>query len=934
MLQRVPAGAVVFVLGLTRQSDLAGLLQACELSDAIRRLVFVGPRLPDPITLPSVDTAIHWPASVAEFLECLDSVEPLGEEADGLLIRVRAGDMDKSINLATCVDRSHPITSRFELVSIRHLLDGGSPTLDALRAFLAHPAGDWRPYASGIPYPRHAEHRRVVLKYLARFSREGPAATETIWLQAEDGSGATTAVRQLAFDLANAGHPVLVARADALDFDFHQLATFLTRAGDRFVAEGVSSGETPWTIVFDAQHTQLQWEFVTGVASGLKRLQRSAIVLAVRPYNDRTDDARRDALGSNQFLRPPLRNSVDIDEAVALGEHFDRILPPELRRTRSEWEWVIADTLRVTSEGTRSLFWVALRFWLLRVPGSEEHLHTWLRRHLDVSTAGRPDLYAAVLETAALSKHRLEMPQELLASGALRQLRTLASEDSNLLGLIVLHRASSSGFAFAHSLTAEELLRLASRDDSALTAVGMPACLNAFDLELHVLERIITRDVIGGPVGVRLVEELVTSALRVDPFEAPRNYQERDRIVRMLERVPDAVWDDSQIFNHHVAKARRHLALDPPDASWHSDAVREQLELAENHLLDAIDNIRPSDDGRRESSLNLRVSLALTYDARAKHEHRTGHPTEAERFRAAADAAYRAAQRMDSDNSYVLENFARFKLNQQMPFVDGEERIRLVVDAISLLEWELQTDQGGRREEPILFELANAYDALEKGDGRSLLVRLAQNGSEPALVALAKLAVRIHASEAAPSEEALSEAERLLRAVPVDQATSRSIFALYRVISRRRPLDFAERLELLVALEGDPDFSLPLQIMMELGILLFQIGETAQRRRGESVFRHLRDQLGERGGALHVPDEMRFLGDPAKSFSERLLTSIFVRNLADGGRNYFGVPHGWGTVQIPMRVHDFGPNLRHGSERDCFIRFTNFGPQAVPPTVE
>jgi hypothetical protein len=143
-----------------------------------------------------------------------------------------------------------------------------------------------------------------------------------------------------------------------------------------------------------------------------------------------------------------------------------------------------------------------------------------------------------------------------------------------------------------------------------------------------------------------------------------------------------------------------------------------------------------------------------------------------------------------------------------------------------------------------------------------------------------------------------------------------------------------ERLEVLVALEGDPDFAMPLQILMEFGILLFQVGGPIQRKRGEAVFRELREHLGDRSGALNVPDELRFLSDPRLGFKGKLQTSVVVKNVADGGRSYFGVPFGWGAVAIPMRVHDFGPNLRSGSERDCYIRFTNFGPQAVPPTLE
>lgn len=932
MLQRVPADADVFAVGISGSSGLAGLVEAASLSEALRKLVVVGPELPQIEDSGGIERVVHWSASLDDYLAFLEEAGGVSEAAGRLLLVVRTGDSEKSIDLEQCVDLSNPITASFETIAMRDLRDGSTPSLDDLRGFLANPAASWRPYAVGIPFARHESYRRTILKRLSRFTRDGAAATETIWLQAEDGSGATTVVRQLAFDLAQAGYPVLVARPDVDAFNFQQLSAFLTRAGERFAAAGISATETPWLIVFDAQHSQLHWEFVTGVAAGLKKLQRPAVVLAVRTYHEHSDDARRDALDAKHYLKPPLRNTVTVDEATSLGDHFAAFLPQELRRSRYEWSALIEDTLRISPEGSRSLFWVALRFWLLRVPGSDAPVHAWLQAHLDAAVSTRQELYAALLETAALSKYRLEMPVELLVRDAVPGLREMAADASNLLGLIWMRRTRSSSFSLAHPLSAEELLRLASRSDRALVAVGMPSCVSAFDLELHLLERILTREQVGTVRGVRLVEELVTSALRVDPREAPRNFAERDRIVRMLERVPDVVWDDSQIFNHHLAKARRHLAVEPPDQSWGVEAIREQLELAENHLLDAIDNIRPSEEARAETPLNLKVSLALTYDARARLEQRAGEAGMAARYREAADSAYRAAQRIDADNFYVLENFARFKLSQLGSFAEGEDRVRIICDAIALLEWERQMDQDGRREEPILMELATAYEYLEHGDGRAMLSRLARDGSEPALVALSQLAMRGDEAGAVGDEE-LAEAERLLRLVPVERRSSRSIFALYRLVSRRRPFDFLQRVDLLVALEGDPDFAMPLQVILEFGILLFQTGASIQRKKGEEVFRRLREQLGERSGSLFVPDELRYLRDPATEYRERLKTAIIVRNLADGGRNYFGIPYGWHTVKIPMRVYDFGLNLRAGTERDCYVRFTNFGPQAVPPTL-
>ena len=75
------------------------------------------------------------------------------------------------------------------------------------------------------------------------------------------------------------------------------------------------------------------------------------------------------------------------------------------------------------------------------------------------------------------------------------------------------------------------------------------------------------------------MEDMVTTALRVDPYEAPRNYQVRDRIVELLEQAPDSLWDASQLFNHHLASRVGTSLCDPPNDEWTTEARREQLQL-------------------------------------------------------------------------------------------------------------------------------------------------------------------------------------------------------------------------------------------------------------------------------------------------------------------------------------------------------------------
>jgi hypothetical protein len=157
---------------------------------------------------------------------------------------------------------------------------------------------------------------------------------------------------------------------------------------------------------------------------------------------------------------------------------------------------------------------------------------------------------------------------------------------------------------------------------------------------------------------------------------------------------------------------------------------------------------------------------------------------------------------------------------------------------------------------------------------------------------------------------------------------------LYAVTRSLTPLDFAKRLGLLETLDADSGFAWPLQYRLEYAILLFQVGDAPTRRKGKQEFQDLRQQLPVRSGSVTVPDELRFLADPATGFKTRLRTTMRVKDVTGYGRNYIAIPEGWINVTVPFRPYLFGSALRPGAERDCFIEFSNFGPQAVPVTTE
>lgn len=928
MFKRAPANLLVFALGIDQAEDAAGLIEAAEVNaPGFTQFVIIGGPAGTAAALDAqANRLFHWETDWEALRSLLDAASVLSGPAELMVSVALLGGGERAIDLSGCVQPDHPITATFDLVPASQLRTNRSATQADVEAFLADPTISWFSYAAGIPYPRYLPYERPLKKLLKRIGRNESGSTITAWIGAEDGSGATSLLRQLCFALANAGQPILVARPDVDEFDFRQLEAFLRNAAERMSAEDIVP--PPWVIAFDVQHTERHSDFIAGLANGLRKLGRSAVVLGVCRSERGLDLEPYRVLGGNEVVGTPISNSVSHGDAEALGIHLNQFLPPGLVRQSSEWREFVASTIRTTIEGPRCLFWVALRFWLMRVLGAEQPVRQWLAQKFEATAKGDPSIYCGLLDVAVLAKHRLAAPLLLLKRDSAEALRGIALNPANPLGL----RLVRYSLTFAHPLIAEELLRISVGSPAVLTAVEKDTCLNLLDLELHLLGRLVARPEAGDRDIVPLVEELVVTGLRVDPQEAPRNYAVRERIVNLLEQAPVSLWDRSQVFNHHVAKARRHLAKDPPHSDWTIPARREQLVLAQRHLDDALHHIVPEENHRGEDPLNLWVSLSLTYDVRAQLEQEAGDNSEAKQYDKKAADAFAKAQKIDPDNTYVLENYARFKLRQAEALPTGEEKVRLLVEAIAFLEHELEVDPRGTRGEPILVALGRAYRMLGERDGGPRLEVLAQQGCEAALVALAKLT--LHDEEGNYDDVTLAEAERLLLRVPPANVTWRSRHTLYRVVSQLRPHDFVDRLDLLEELDAFPEFAWPLQLRLDYAILLFQSGDPARRLRGKEAFRRFRDEeMPASGAPVEISPELKFLRDPATGFRARLKTSIRVKTVSDVGKTSYGVPEGWQTVDVAFRQFWFGrDHIKRNEELDCYIEFSTFGPRATPRT--
>ncbi|MBA5872715.1 MAG: hypothetical protein GDA68_22400, partial [Nitrospira sp. CR2.1] len=347
MLARMPAGTDLFVIGISSAAELAGIAEARSIAQSLRRIIVVDTLIN---SLEAIDhdsqSIVHWLVGAPEFFGLLTEAENLSSEKSPTTILIRTPTGSRAIDIGKAIDPSYPLTQSFELITARDLLEEHEVSIEDVERFLGCPAASWAPYALGIPWPRHQPYVNTLLRELDAFQREGPAASFTAWITAEDGSGATTTLRQVCFSLAREGFPVLLAKPSVERYDYSQLNSFLVQAVGRIGDFDVDTAELPWIIAFDADHTQLHWEFVSALCNGLKKLLRSVVVLAIRSKSNRTLENRQRALGTNRELSPELQNSITPSDAEQLGRHFMSFLPPHLGRSRAEWVEFIESTIQ------------------------------------------------------------------------------------------------------------------------------------------------------------------------------------------------------------------------------------------------------------------------------------------------------------------------------------------------------------------------------------------------------------------------------------------------------------------------------------------------------------------------------------------------------------------------------------------------------------
>ncbi|WP_345900769.1 hypothetical protein [Martelella sp. UBA3392] len=849
---------------------------------------------------------------------------------DRLIIRIRdAQGARHRVDLSGRDDPEHPLLGVYELLSEAHLeyVTPEGLSSEEINGFFKDPSASWRPYAAQMPWSRDDRARNTLTKALRDLDRNGPEASRIFYIRAESGAGATTFLRDLAFGAALEGYPTLIAAQAPFSPNGRGVANFINSCLNAIASADIGKGlrqyEAPWLIVFDRS----QWEGREGdIATFARQIteagRRICIVFV-------TDALLPVAIYSEKRLENlcDLSHEVSQEAAMALGRHLNRFLRPlGTARDAHEWQAFVNHSL-VGPAGGGSVFWIALAFWLQRQIDLNETVQSWLYEQFRQKVTD-PVAQRALVDIAAMSTVRQLLPEILLPTSEDFPTRDKLSDLQSTVGALGVARyrfGTVSHWAMIHDQLGRFLLTGLFHDVRARDMAGLAATQNPDHLRLMVLARIASNPMIAHPDLVELAENFATSVFKIDPGQGRSEFALYWReALAALDAMPKAFRMTSRTFLHHCSISRRRIAKD--DVMFPiTDDERADLLRRSTGDIEAALALEHGPGG--EPDLNLYNSLAHAYHDLAEVEARRGMPTErVAALRSEANRATYRAYRLNPDNSYVLEIYARDRLIGADEDPGGAASVALEV--LGLVYGAMQRETAELRRNALSRLADKAFDLLLRSAGTVQDTEPSTEGEaiQQALSALGDgMAPREGMSlDDFPRANRIDAATRLGH--PLLRANAQAVRLRYILACMDHPKDFAVQLELLETLDGNRAILSP-QLDLELAILMHQRGRHHQ---GSQRFQKLR-QLWARGEHyVEVPDRLRWLLD--ESTGQRRQVRARIASGGDGARLHARVEE-LQNDRVPFRIAEFdSAQLRPGMNISGLISFGHNGPLLRPLT--
>jgi hypothetical protein len=471
------------------------------------------------------------------------------------------------------------------------------------------------------------------------------------------------------------------------------------------------------------------------------------------------------------------------------------------------------------------------------------------------------------LDIAALSTEREPLPEALLpptidwpVSQKLEDIR----KEVPALGLARVSRDGDRYWILAHDIIGRYLLTGLFYDNEGRESAGFGNAQTPEHLRFLALRDISGLPALGLNVNREIAQEFAVSIFKIDPDHGHANFALFWReALDALDHMPKILLTTNRTFLHHTAISRRRIAKQKETFPMESAERVALLQRAVSDIRYAIEDIPATRDG--ESDLNLFNSLSHAYQDLAEEEIVVGAKIQRiAELRLLAHEATQRAYRLDPDNSFVTETYARSLISDAV--ANPEMATQNAVEALNVVYAAMARDVSGQRHSN-LGRLADAAIDLILENAPSDIGEMEPNneidGLVQAICALVKGVNRFEGMLLSDFPEPNRiRAEELLSSTLL-QGNPQAVRLRYALRCLNAPHDFAGQLELLQSLQlGSTIFS-P-QMRLELALLLHQCD---RHHEAERMFRNLRQPR-----ASHIRKHRIYHGDwPAWIPSAELL---------------------------------------------------------------
>ena len=882
-----------------------------------------------PATLP------HQPvtSTIAEIITRYNAAYP--DERLFIRLRNRSGD-PYILDVTDLDDPERPLLDTYSTIQERDLatLAPDQISEEEFVSFFQNPDMSWRPYAAGLPWQRDDEPRRQLRDVIKKIETGGSDESCIAYVLSEPGAGGTTLVHALAWDLAQDGYPVLVARQLPFVPDALPVANYLNRTKRRLEeaiqgpGPATSRYEVPWIIVFDRVHWEYRATELRRFRNEMQRQGRSVCLLVV------TGPMREMSFFDTSAFREiaELNHALDQKDARDLGRHLNRFLRV-YGKERKEWQWDdFYEKHTVKHIEGWSSFWITLSFWIQGQYDLTESIQEWMYRsfgnHVEDTV-----LKDAILDIAAMSSERFPLPDGLLPRSSTQEWPTshLLNDSRSVLGPLGLVRATISGdgyWALVHDILGRFLITALFYDFPTRSDLGFADARSPDHLRFLLLRRISRRPELGERWYRDFGDEFAKTVFKIDPDHGRAEFAPFWReVLDALDAMNPVLGTTSRVFRHHSSVSRRRIAKLPESA--YGVTIDDKIELLNKAVKDleyALHSIEYTPGS--ETNLNLYNSLSHAYHDLAEVEESRGSPEEnVRRLRSMGSEAARKAHEESPTNSFVVETYVRDLLATSR--ASPADTVECVVRALGVLYSAMSSNEQSYRRAQLGTLADDAVSLLLQNAPTNLQNHEPRGAVDVLMNAWMLLADGVEHKGGVEFLEI--PRENRIRAIDVlshsaGRGNMQVVRLSYDLVSSTYPQDFRQQIEFLDQL-AVTDYRISPQLRLEHAVLLYQNDRPME---GDKAFRSLRRLWREGEHYVQVPKRMHWLIDGGDAGRRRIVQGTVVSDL--GSRAMAGIRE-FGNVKVPFRAEEFGlRNVSPGESFRCCVSFGHNGPFLRPVT--